>query len=102
MRWQLAKEDVPADVMRIYGRDLRFGPDYIIPTPFDPRVLLWEAPAVAQAAMDTGVARKHIDIDEYRAQLAERNPLQNDGVLMPQALEGRRSGLPGTLEVAAS
>jgi len=98
----LAKEDVPAAVMRIYGRDLRFGPDYIIPTPFDPRVLLWEAPAVAQAAMDTGVARKHIAIDEYRAQLAERNPLQSDAVPLPRALVVPRSDPLVALEVAAS
>ena len=98
----LAKEDVPADVMRIYGRDLRFGPEYIIPTPFDPRVLLWEAPAVAQAAMDTGVARKHIALDEYRAQLAERYLLQNDALPLPRALVVPRTDLPVAFEVAAS
>jgi len=69
----LAKEDVPDSVLRAYGLEsLKFGPEYIIPKPFDPRVLLWEAPAVAQAAMESGVARKHIDIDEYREQLAFR------------------------------
>ncbi len=69
----LAKEDVPDSVLRAYGLEsLKFGPEYIIPKPFDPRVLLWEAPAVAQAAMETGVARKHIDIEEYRQQLAFR------------------------------
>lgn len=69
----LAKEDVPDIVLRVYGQDkLMFGPDYIIPTPFDPRVLLWEAPAVAKAAMESGVARKEIDIDEYRDQLELR------------------------------
>ncbi|MFO3797870.1 MAG: phosphate acyltransferase, partial [Anaerolineales bacterium] len=69
----LAKEDVPDSVMRAYGLEsLKFGPDYIIPKPLDPRVLLWEAPAVAQAAMESGVARKKIDIDEYREQLAYR------------------------------
>ncbi|HEY57042.1 MAG TPA: NADP-dependent malic enzyme [Anaerolineae bacterium] len=69
----LAKEDVPDSVLRAYGLEsLRFGPEYIIPKPFDPRVLLWEAPAVAQAAMETGVARKHIDLEEYREQLAFR------------------------------
>ena len=71
----LAQEVVPAGVCDIYGRKLEFGPDYIIPTPFDPRVLLWEAPAVAQAAMQTGVARKQIDLEAYRAELALRNPL---------------------------
>ena len=69
----LAKEDVPDSVLRAYGlENLKFGRDYIIPKPFDPRVLLWEAPAVAEAAMRTGVARKMIDLDEYRQQLAFR------------------------------
>ena len=69
----LAKQDVPDSVLHAYGVDtLKFGDDYIIPKPFDPRVLLWEAPAVAQAAMETGVARKLINIDEYRDQLAFR------------------------------
>jgi len=69
----LAKEDVPDSVLRAYGLEsLRFGRDYIIPKPLDPRVLLWEAPAVAKAAMETGVARKMIDLDEYREQLAFR------------------------------
>ena len=69
----LAKEDVPDSVLRAYGLEsLKFGPEYIIPKPFDPRVLLWVAPAVAQAAMETGVARKHIDLDAYREELALR------------------------------
>ena len=70
---ELAKEDVPDSVLRAYSLDsLKFGPDYILPKPLDPRVLLWEAPAVAKAAMETGAARKRIDLDEYRAQLAFR------------------------------
>jgi malate dehydrogenase (oxaloacetate-decarboxylating)(NADP+) len=69
----LAKEDVPDSVCRAYGIDrLRFGPDYLIPKPFDPRVLLWEAAAVAEAAMATGVARKPIALDQYRDQLERR------------------------------
>jgi len=69
----LTKEDVPDSVLRAYGLEsLKFGRDYIIPKPLDPRVLLWESPAVAQAAMETGVARKHIDLEEYREQLAFR------------------------------
>jgi malate dehydrogenase (oxaloacetate-decarboxylating)(NADP+) len=69
----LTKEDVPDSVLRAYGLDsLKFGQEYIIPKPLDPRVLLWEAPAVAKAAMETGAARKHIDLDEYRAQLSFR------------------------------
>ena len=69
----LAKQDVPDSVLRAYGLErLHFGPEYIIPKPFDPRVLLWEAPAVAKAAMETGVARRHIDIEAYREELALR------------------------------
>jgi malate dehydrogenase (oxaloacetate-decarboxylating)(NADP+) len=69
----LTKEDVPDSVLHAYNLDrLRFGPDYIIPKPFDPRVLLWEAPAVAGAAMETGVARIEIDLDSYREELALR------------------------------
>jgi len=71
--YRLAKEDVPDSVLRAYGTDsMKFGTEYIIPKPLDPRVLLWEAPAVAQAAMETGVARKKIDIDEYKEKLAYR------------------------------
>ena len=63
----LAREDVPDDVLRAYGKDeLKFGPDYIIPKPFDSRVLHWVAPAVAQAAIETGMARDPIDINAYR------------------------------------
>jgi malate dehydrogenase (oxaloacetate-decarboxylating)(NADP+) len=69
----LTKEDVPDSVLRAYGLEsLKFGPEYIIPKPLDPRVMLWESPAVAQAAMESGVARKQIDLDEYRQQLAFR------------------------------
>src|SRR5205809_501374 len=69
----LAKEEVPDSVMRAYGLErLRFGPDYVIPKPFDPRVLLWVAPAVAWAAVGSGVAGRVIDVDEYRAQLDAR------------------------------
>ena len=69
----LAKQDVPDSVLHAYNLDaLKFGDEYIIPKPFDPRVLLWEAPAVAQAAMDSGVARRHIDLAKYREQLEAR------------------------------
>jgi malate dehydrogenase (oxaloacetate-decarboxylating)(NADP+) len=69
----LAKEDVPDSVLRAYGLDsLKFGRDYIIPKPLDPRVLLWEAPAVAETAIKTGVARKSLDMDQYRVQLSYR------------------------------
>ena len=71
--YNLTREDVPDSVLRAYGvESMKFGSEYIIPKPLDPRVLLWEAPAVAKAAMDSGVARKLIDIDEYREQLAFR------------------------------
>jgi len=71
---KLAKQDVPDSVIRAYGdRPIRFGKEYIIPKPLDPRVLLWEAPAVAEAAMKCGVARVKIkDIDEYRDCLEAR------------------------------
>ena len=60
-------------VLRAYGRQrMRFGRDYLIPKPFDQRVLYWVAPAVAQAAMDSGVAREQIDVDEYRERLFAR------------------------------
>ncbi len=73
---QLTKEDVPDSVLRAYGLDsLKFGPEYIVPKPLDPRVILWESPAVAQAAMESGVARKQIDLDAYREQLAFRQGL---------------------------
>jgi len=66
----LAKENVPDRVCRAYGVErLAFGPDYIIPKPFDSRVLVWEASAVARAAMETGVAQEPVDIVQYREQL---------------------------------
>ena len=69
----LTKEDVPDSVCRAYGMEkLRFGPEYIIPKPFDPRVLVWEATAVARAAMETGVAQKPVDLTEYREELEKR------------------------------
>jgi malate dehydrogenase (oxaloacetate-decarboxylating)(NADP+) len=69
----LAKEDVPDSVAKAYGlAHIRFGPEYIIPKPFDYRVLIWAASAVAEAAMRTGVARIKIDLDEYRDRLESR------------------------------
>ncbi len=69
----LAKEDVPDSVSRLYGlRSVKFGPDYLIPFPFDPRVLLWVAPAVAWAAVASGVAKEMIDLEQYREQLEAR------------------------------
>jgi malate dehydrogenase (oxaloacetate-decarboxylating)(NADP+) len=70
----LTKEDVPDSVIRAYGgKRIEFGREYIIPKPFDPRVLLWEAPAVAKAAMTSGVARRPIkDFEAYRDSLEAR------------------------------
>jgi len=69
----LAKEDVPDSVCRAYGVErLQFGREYLIPKPFDPRVLMWEASAVAEAAMRTGVAQQPVDLATYRGQLERR------------------------------
>ena len=69
----LAKEDVPDAVRRAYGLEkMEFGREYLIPKPFDSRVLVWEASAVAEAAIQTGVAQITLDMDEYREQLERR------------------------------
>ena len=70
----LTKEDVPDSVLHAYGgKRIEFGREYIIPKPFNPRVLLWEATAVARAAMETGVARKPIsNFESYRDSLEAR------------------------------
>lgn len=71
---ELAKrgEAVPEAVKKAYpGESFDFGPNYIIPKPFDPRVLLYVAPAVAKAAMDSGVARKPIDLKDYETRLTQ-------------------------------
>jgi malate dehydrogenase (oxaloacetate-decarboxylating)(NADP+) len=69
----LAREDVPDEVAVAYGARPKFGRDYIIPVPFDPRLIFAVPPAVAKAAMDTGAARKPIvDMDAYREQLRSR------------------------------
>jgi len=69
----LAKQEVPDSVLRAYGLEkLAFGPDYLIPKPLDPRVALWVAPAVAEAAMRSGVARRNVDLEVYREELARR------------------------------
>ena len=69
----LAKADAPDSVCRAYGvQRLQFGPDYLIPKPFDSRVLVWEASGVALAAMKSRVAQHWIDIDAYREQLERR------------------------------
>lgn len=69
----LAKQDVPDSVRSAYGvESMEFGREYIIPKPFDPRVLIWETSAVARAAMESGVAQQPIDIEEYKEQLERR------------------------------
>jgi malate dehydrogenase (oxaloacetate-decarboxylating)(NADP+) len=69
----LARQPVPAEVCRAYGVDhLEFGRDTILPKPLDKRVVVWEAPAVARAAMETGVARLVLDVDDYRRRLADK------------------------------
>jgi malate dehydrogenase (oxaloacetate-decarboxylating)(NADP+) len=70
---ELAREDVPDEVAAAYGTRPKYGPDYIIPVPFDPRLISSVPPAVAKAAMDSGVARKPIvDMDAYRQALRTR------------------------------
>ncbi|MFL4985553.1 MAG: NADP-dependent malic enzyme [Xanthobacteraceae bacterium] len=70
---ELAREDVPDEVAAAYGARPKYGPDYIIPVPFDPRLISYVPPAVAKAAMDTGVARRPIvDMDGYGQQLRSR------------------------------
>jgi malate dehydrogenase (oxaloacetate-decarboxylating)(NADP+) len=67
---ELARQEVPESVIMAYGGDaIEFGRDYIIPKPFDPRVLFWVSPAVAKAAMEDGVARTALDLEEYRDRL---------------------------------
>ena len=69
----LAREGVPDDVLDAYGREaIRFGPDYIIPKPVDGRSLSWVAPAVAQAAIDSGVATVDLDVEAYRDELSRK------------------------------
>jgi malate dehydrogenase (oxaloacetate-decarboxylating)(NADP+) len=86
----LAHEDVPDSVLEAYGADsLKFGPDYILPKPVDPRALLWVAPAVAQAAMYEGVARKSINMTKYRDELESR--LGKDWALMRTIFNKARS-----------
>ena len=89
----LAREDVPDEVAAAYqGRRLKFGPDYIIPTPFDPRLIWYVPPFVAQAAMDTGVARRPIvDMDAYRQGLARR---LDPAAAFLQKITGTVSGAP--------
>ncbi|HUF11672.1 MAG TPA: NADP-dependent malic enzyme [Longimicrobiales bacterium] len=94
----LAREDVPEAVAAVYGEStFRFGADYLIPKPFDPRVLLWVAPAVAQAAMETGVARIQLDLEKYRhgleARLGRRREVMRD-IMLKARSDPRRIVFP--------
>jgi malate dehydrogenase (oxaloacetate-decarboxylating)(NADP+) len=89
----LARLPAHESVAQAYGgRKLGFGPEYIIPTPFDPRLILEIAPAVAKAAMDTGVARRPRDLETYRRSLAEQNT-RSAQLMMPvfEAARGTRT-----------
>ncbi len=80
----LAREEVPDPVLRAYGlTGLRFGRDYLIPKPLDPRVPLWVAPAVAEEAMSSGVARQAVDLADYRDQLDRRLTAAREAVSPP-------------------
>lgn len=89
----LAHEDVPDSVLNAYGLPgLRFGREYLIPKPLDPRVLLWVAPAVAKAAIESGVARREIDLGSYREELISRQGIgaQVRSRIMNKAKSGAR------------
>ena len=87
----LARDDVPDSVSRAYGLErLQFGPEYIIPKPFDPRVLIRGASAVAQAAMDSGVAQEQVNIEDYKDQL-ERRLGRVQGVMRTMIHKAQRS-----------
>jgi malate dehydrogenase (oxaloacetate-decarboxylating)(NADP+) len=93
---ELAQQEVPESVLKAYGADrISFGPDYLIPKPFDPRVLWTVAPAVAMAATEEGLARLPLaDIDEYRERLRAR--FQSSYGLI-QAVTGRAKEKPKTV-----
>ncbi len=88
----LTKEDVPDSVIRAHGKErMQFGPEYLIPSPFDSRVLLWEAPAVAEAGIESGVARiRDFDLEGYRERLEARLGLERE-VMSRVAVRARES-----------
>ncbi|HUS68148.1 MAG TPA: NADP-dependent malic enzyme [Kofleriaceae bacterium] len=87
----LAREPVTERVLTAYaGRNLKFGPEYIIPTPFDERVLWWVAPAVAEAAMKSGVARTSIDVEAYRERLRRKTGDASYGITRGLILSAKR------------
>src|SRR5688572_8219725 len=88
---ELTREPVPDSVIMAYGgKTLKMGPDYFIPKPFDPRVLWWVAPAVARAAMDSGVARIKFDISEYREKLMSKGSNAAYSIMRTIGREARR------------
>ncbi|HEX5063222.1 MAG TPA: NADP-dependent malic enzyme [Kofleriaceae bacterium] len=88
---ELTREPVPDTVVMAYGgKTLKMGPDYFIPKPFDPRVLWWVAPAVARAAMDSGVARLKFDIGEYREKLMSKSSNAAYSIMRTIGREARR------------
>ncbi|MBJ7444671.1 MAG: NADP-dependent malic enzyme [Sphingobium sp.] len=87
----LARLPAHDSVAQAYGgQKLVFGPDYIIPTPFDPRLIAEIAPAVAKAAMDSGVARRPIDLEDYKRSLSRQSA--RSGQLMMPVFEAARGG----------
>jgi malate dehydrogenase (oxaloacetate-decarboxylating)(NADP+) len=87
----LTREPVPDSVIMAYGgKSLKMGPDYFIPKPFDPRALWWVAPAVAQAAMESGVARIKFDVGEYREKLMFKSSNAAYSIMRTIGKEARR------------
>jgi malate dehydrogenase (oxaloacetate-decarboxylating)(NADP+) len=88
---QLTREPVPDAVINAYGgKSLRMGPEYFIPKPFDPRALWWVAPAVAKAAMESGVARIKFDPAEYRERLMSKGSNAAYSIMRTIGREARR------------
>ncbi len=88
---ELTREPVPDSVVMAYGgKSLKMGPDYFIPKPFDPRALWWVAPAVAQAAMESGVARIKFDPGEYREKLMLKSSNAAYAIMRTIGREARR------------
>jgi malate dehydrogenase (oxaloacetate-decarboxylating)(NADP+) len=88
---QLTREPVPDSVVMTYGgKTLKMGPDYFIPKPFDPRALWWVAPAVAEAAMKSGVARIQFDAGEYRERLMSKGSNAAYSIMRGIGREARR------------
>ena len=85
----LAREEVPDSVCQAYGVEkIQFGPEYIVPKPFDPRALVWVASAVARAAMESGVARQPVDLEEYRKRLERLGEQLMLASTSPRSLRG--------------